>query len=299
MSTSIPQNFVQQFKANVRLLSQQKASRLRRTVRDDGDIVGDRVYFDRISPSEAQKVQDRHGDTPLNNSEHSRRSAFMDDYDWAELVDKPDRLKTLYSPDNYYAMNARSALGRSIDDVLIEALGGTAATGVDGSGSQALPSGQVIAVDDHTYDSGSGNTGLSITKLMRARDLLYGAEVDESLKLYCVTSQLGISSLLSGDSYRAANIDYASVKALVNGEINTLLGIEFIRTQRLLTDASGYRRIHVYTENALGVGIPQDIEVDIGPRRDKRNATQIYACMGCGGVRIEDEQVVELLCSGN
>jgi hypothetical protein len=34
--------------------------------------------------------------------------------------------------------------------------------------------------------------------------------------------------------------------------------------------------------------------VDIGPRRDKRNAMQIYASMSLGAVRREDVQVVEI-----
>lgn len=299
MSHSIPENHVQQFKANLRLLAQQKSSRLRRTTRDDGDIVGDRVHFDRLDASEAQRITDRHSDTPLNNSAHSRRSAYMYDYDWAELVDKPDRLKTLYSPDNYYAMNARAALGRSQDDEIITALGGSAYGGVDGSTTIAFDSNQVVAVDDHTYDSGSGNSGMSITKLMVARDKIFGAEVDEDQKLYCALTQKAISSLISGDSYRAANIDYAQVKALVNGEINTLLGIEFVRIERLNTDANTHRECFVYTDTAIGAGTPADITVDIGPRRDKRNATQIYAMMSCGAVRVEDAHVVKILCASN
>jgi len=299
MSYSIPENHVQQFKATLRLLSQQKSSRLRRTVRDDGDIIGDRVHFDRLAASEAQRITDRHSDTPLNNSDHSRRSAFMYDYDWAELVDKPDRLKTLYSPDNYYAMNGRAALGRATDDEIISALGGNAYGGKDGSTTIAYKAAQVVAVDDHTYDSGSGNTGMSITKLMVARDLIYGAEVDEDQKLYCALTQKALSSLMSGDSYRAANIDFAAVKALVNGEINTLLGIEFVRIERLNNDSNSFRECFVYTDTAVGAGTPADITVDIGPRRDKRNATQIYAMMSCGAVRVEDEHVVKVLCASN
>jgi hypothetical protein len=299
MSYSIPENHVQQFKANLRLLSQQKSSRLRRTVRDDGDIVGDRVHFDRLAASEAQRITDRHSDTPLNNSDHSRRSAFMYDYDWAELVDKPDRLKTLYSPDNYYAMNGRAALGRAQDDEIITALGGDAYGGKDGSTVTAFKAAQVVAVDDHTYDSASGNAGMSITKLMVARDIIYGADVDEDQKLYCALTQKALSSLLSGDSYRAANIDFAAVKALVNGEINTLLGIEFVRIERLIADANTHRECFVYTETGIGAGTPADITVDIGPRRDKRNATQIYAMMSCGAVRVEDAHVVKVLCASN
>lgn len=39
--------------------------------------------------------------------------------------------------------------------------------------------------------------------------------------------------------------DYNTVKALVNGEIDTFLGFKFKTSNRLLTDASGYLRLPV------------------------------------------------------
>ena len=298
MSYSIPENHVRQFKANVRMLSQQKNSRLRRTVRDDGDIVGDRVHFDRIGAQEASKITNRHGDTQLANSEHSRRTAFMNGYEYAELVDKQDKLKTLYDPQNYYAMNGRSAMGRAFDDEIILALGGNAYIDVDGSTGLALPAAQKVAVDSHTYDTATGDANLTISKLMSVRDTIYGAEVDEELKLYFVATQKMLSGLLYDQDYRIADVDYNTVKALVNGEVNTLLGFEFVRSQRLKNDSSGNRLGYAYTENAIGCGVPEDITVSIDKRPDKKNSMQVYVEMHTGAVRIEDAHVVEVACAG-
>ena len=294
MSYSIPQHHVQQYRGNIRILAQQKKSRLYRTTQHDGDVVGKRVYYDRIGATSAQRITTRHGDTPLNQVPHSRRAADMLDYDTADLVDKVDRLKTLYSPDNYYAKVQSAALGRSIDDVIISALGGSALEGEDGSTSVALPSSQKVAVNDHTYDSLTGNVGLTTSKLLVARDIMLGAEVDEYEKFYVVCSQKQLSNLLSDD--KVPSNDYNTVKALVRGEINTWLGFEFVRSERLPTDSNGYRLIYAYTGSAVGCDMAQDITVDIGPRRDKRNATQIYSCMSLGAVRIEDSHVVEIAC---
>jgi len=294
MSYSIPTHHVEQYRANVIHLAQQKGSRLRKTVRDDGDIVGSKVYFDRIGATAAQKVLNRHGDTPLNNSDHSRRAASMYDYDWAELVDWTDKLKTLYDPTNKYAQSAGWALGRSQDDEIIGALGGNAYEGVDGSTAVALPAAQKIAVADHTYDSGSGDVGLTIGKLIHAKNKLDAAEVDEMAKRWCVVTADQISDLLT--TTEVTSSDYNTVKALVAGEVNTFLGFEFVRTERLLT-ASGDRLVYCYTDAALGCGVPKDINVDIGPRRDKRNSTQVYACQSIGATRIEDVQVVEVACN--
>lgn len=294
MSYSIPTHHVEQYRENVIHLAQQKGSRLRRTVRDDGDIVGSKVYFDRIGATAAQKVLNRHGDTPLNNASHTRRAASMYDYDWAELVDWTDKLKTLYDPTNKYAQSAGWALGRSQDDEIIGALGGSAYEGVDGSSAVALPAAQKILVNDHTYDSGSGDVGLTISKLILAKNKLDSSEVGDEAKRYCVVTADQISDLLT--TTEVTSSDYNTVKALVAGEVNTFMGFEFIRTERLLT-ASGDRLIYCYTDTAVGCGVPKDINVDIGPRRDKRNATQVYACQSIGATRIEDVQVVQIACN--
>lgn len=294
MSYEIPTHHVEQYRANVIQLAQQKGSRLRKTVRDDGDIVGKKVYFDRIGVTAAQKVLNRHGDTPLNNAGHTRRAASMFDYDWAELVDWTDKLKTLYDPTNHYSTSAAWALGRSQDDEIISALGGNAYEGVDGSTAVALPSAQKIAVADHTYDSGSGDVGLTVGKLIHAKNKLDAAETDMMVKRHLVCTADQISDLLT--TTEVTSSDYNTVKALVAGEVNTFMGFEFTRTERLLL-SSGDRLVYAYCETALGVGVPKDIEVDIGPRRDKRNATQVYACQSIGATRIEDVQVVEIACN--
>ena len=294
MSYSIPTHHVEQYRANVIHLAQQKGSRLRSTVRDDGDIVGSKVYFDRLGVTAAQKVLNRHGDTPLNNASHTRRAASMYDYDWAELVDWTDKLKTLYDPTNKYAQSAAWALGRAQDDEIIAALGGNAYTGVDGSTASALPAAQKILVDDHTYDSGTGDVGLTISKLIKAKNLLDTAEVDEMAKRYIAVTADQISDLLT--TTEVTSSDYNTVKALAAGEINTFMGFEFKRTERMLT-VGGDRLIYAYTDQAIGIGVPKDINVDIGPRRDKRNATQVYACQSIGATRVEDVQVVEIACN--
>lgn len=294
MSVQIPTHHVEQYSDNVIQLSQQKGSRLRRTTRDDGDIIGKNVFFDRIGVTAAQKVTNRHGDTPLNNAGHTRRRASMYDYDWAELVDWMDKLKTLYDPTNYYATSAAWALGRSQDDEIISALGGNSYEGVDGSTTTAFPAAQKIAVNNHDYDSGTGDVGLTVGKLIKAKNMLDSAEVDESYKRYIAVTADQISDLLT--TTEVTSSDYNSVKALVQGEVNTFMGFEFIRTERLLT-SGGDRLVYAYTEMAIGCGVPKEIEVDIGPRRDKRNATQVYACQSIGATRVEDAQVVEIACN--
>lgn len=285
MSATINQAHVMQYKADIILLSQQRGSRLRKTVREDGNIIGKRVYFDRLGVAAAQKVTTRHGDTPLMNTPHSRRAANMVDYDWADLLDKADSTKILTNPTGKYTISGSNALGRAQDDEIITALGGSAMEGEEGGSTVALPSAQKVA---------HATTNLTLAKLLTANRMLDEAEVDEMYKRYIACSAKQIEGLLGDTSLTST--DFNTVRTLVNGKIDSFMGFTFVRTERLGTDANGDRKVYAYAETAVGLGVPQDITVDVGPRRDKRNATQVYLCQSLGAVRIEDVQVVEIAC---
>jgi len=64
MSTQINTAFVNQFSANVTMLSQQMGSLLRNTV-DTESVTGEKAFFDQIGSAAAAVRTTRHGDTPL------------------------------------------------------------------------------------------------------------------------------------------------------------------------------------------------------------------------------------------
>ena len=84
-------------------------------------------------------------------------------------------------PTGYVSQRVASAIGRQKDDVHIAALLGVAATGQYGmtsggvaAGTASLPSGNLIAVNDWTYQpgGGSGNVGLTIGKINHMRKII-------------------------------------------------------------------------------------------------------------------------------
>ncbi|HLE40017.1 MAG TPA: phage capsid protein, partial [Nitrospirota bacterium] len=138
MSMQITEAFVQQYKANIFHLSQQKGSRLRMAVRSESQV-GKRAYYERLGATAAIKKLSRHSDTPLVDSAHSRRAVTMEDFEWADLVDEQDKIRTLIDPTNPYAQAAAWAMGRSMDDVLIAAMRGNAFAGEEAGTIVALP----------------------------------------------------------------------------------------------------------------------------------------------------------------
>ena len=284
MSTQITTAMVEQYSANVQILMQQKESRLRPAVRVESGIVGKNAFFDQLNATAAVKRASRHADTPLVSTPHVRRRVTMCDYDWADLVDNMDVKKVLVDPSSSYAINARNAMNRAMDDAIIDVALATVYGGVDGSTSYAF--------DSTNYAIANGSTGMTLAKLRSAKQKLDAGEVDDEDR-YVVCGSKQIYDLL-GDTTITSG-DYNTVKALVNGDIDTFLGFKFIRSERLNV-ASSVRSCFAWQKNSLLLGIGIDVIVDVGPRRDKNMATQVYLGMSIGATRMDEKGVVQIDC---
>lgn len=284
MSVEITTAMVEQYRSNIQLLSQQKGSRLRSSVRSEG-VNGENAFFEQIGATAAQKKTTRHMDTPQIDTPHSRRKVSMDDYVWSDFIDKEDLIRTLIDPASAYAINAVNAFGRSIDDVLIAAASGTAYTGKTGATAVALPSSQKIA---------EGNTGLTLAKLIDAKGLFWTNDIDEDISLHMAVSSQQLQDLLTDP--KATSVDYVSIKALIKGEISDYMGFTFHRTQRLAVDASDIRTCIAWAQDGLLLGLGADIHTKISERADKNYLTQVWCGMSIGATRMEEKKIVEIGC---
>jgi len=285
MSVEITTAFVEQYKSNVFHLAQQKGSRLRDAVRTE-TVTGKSHFFERIGSVAAQKRTSRHSDTPRMDTPHSRRKVTMDDYDWADLIDNEDKVRMLISPQSEYAMAGAWAMGRAMDDAIIAAATGNAYGGVSGGTSIALPAGQKVA---------HGGTGLSVAKLISAKEILDASDVDPDEERYLIVTSKQISDMLAITQITSA--DYNSVKALVAGQVDTFMGFKFIRTERLGLDSNSDRQVLAFCKSGIGLAVGSDVSTRISERADKNYATQVFLSMTIGATRVEDEKVVEIACN--
>jgi hypothetical protein len=284
MSYEITTAMVEQYSANVQILMQQKESRLRPLVRVEAGVVGKNAFFDQLNATAAVKRTSRHVDTPLVSTPHVRRRVTLADYDWADLVDNMDLKKVLTDPTSKYAVNARNAMNRAMDDALIAAALATAYGGVDGSTSYAF---------DTSYNVVSAaSAGMTTAKLRSAKQILDGNEVDDEDR-FCIIGSKQLQDLLGSEEVTSS--DYASVKALVNGQVDTFLGFKFVRSERL-TLSSTTRKCIAGQKNSLLLAIGLDVITDVGPRRDKNMAVQVYLGMSIGATRMDEKGIVEIDC---
>ena len=283
MSTQITTAFSQQFSANVQLLSQQTGSILRAAVSEES-VTGEKAFFDQVGSAAAVKRTSRHGDTPVVDTPHSRRMVTMDSYEWADLIDDVDKVKMLIDPTSTYARAAAAAMGRAMDDAIIAAATGTAKTGKSGATSTTMLSGHQIA---------SGSADLTLAKLIQAKKILDLASVDPSIPRHIAVGPDQIEALLNNTT--ATSSDFNTVKALVQGEINSFMGFTFHVTTRLAKSGND-RTCFAWAEDGIKMAVGKDVQSRIDERADKSYSTQVYYCATFGATRMEEEKVVSIVC---
>lgn len=292
MSFEVTEAMVQQYRSNIELVAQQKQSKLAPYVRREG-IHAEYEYFDQIGPVEAQPKGGRHSDTPLMSTPHMRRRLTTHGYNWADMVDTADRLRMLADPTGPYTVNAVMAFNRAKDQVIIDALFGTAQAGKEGQTSVAFPNTQTITTNG-AIGTTNPTDGLTIDKLLAARELMWKNEViEDGMPLVCACSAVQLRELLNTTEIK--NADYNTVRALAQGQVDTFMGFKFVRTEKLPFDGT-YRECAIWHPTGLILGVAEDIRVKVSERPDKNYSQQVYVEMDLGAVRMEEVKVIKVRC---
>lgn len=268
-------------------------------------IQGEEKYFDRIGTVDVMEKVGRHSETTFQDTPYSRRRVTMRDYFWADLCDKEDKLRIIHNPESEYSMAARAAMGRKMDDIVIAAALGTVYTGKNGATPIQLPNSQKLG----SIDSG-GFSQMNVELLRALKEKFDENEVSESAR-YVVCGAKEIRALLNETEITSS--DFNTVKALANGEVNSFMGFNFIRIERLpFTTATtqfdaatgevgvggdsipvGAKRCFAFCSEGLLAGIGANPTARVSERPDKHYANQIYFSMSLGAMRMEEEKVIE------
>lgn len=293
MSTQVTTAHVEQYRANVYHLVQQKGSRLRSAVRNETQV-GKNAFYEQIGSTQAQKRTSRHADTPRMDTPHARRRVSLTDWEWADLIDEQDRIRMLIDPSSPYATAAMWAMGRSMDDTIIEAADGTAYTGESGSTSTSFDSNMIVDVQTVWPGVSAADTGLNVAKILEAKRLLLSNNVDPDEEMFMVVNAAQAKSLMLDE--RVANADYNSVKPLVEGNIARYGGFTIIPTERIGVDSNSDDKVLFWTKSGMLLSVGKDMKTRVTERDDKGYATQVYCCMSIGATRMEEERVGYIEC---
>lgn len=283
MPASITQAFVQQWDTTIRLLAQQRVSRLGATVMDRGNITGESFTANRLAPIEDTPSNTvRHGDTEWSDATHSTRVALMQDFYQALPVDRADIPKLLANPTGSYMDSLVSAWNRRQDKLIFAALIGNSQA-KDGS-LIAMPAGQKIV---------AGATAFTKSKIIAAKKIFRKNEADQhnGEELFITYNSEMLEDILADTTLTSA--DFLAVKMLQEGDVTgKWMGVNWIPFESIQLVSTTYTTA-MWAKSAAHKGLGFT-EGKSQTRGDKKDTMQVSMAGSFGVVRVEEEKVVTI-----
>lgn len=273
MAIGISNAFVQLFDAEVKQAYQ--ASRmLAGATRERNNVEGSVVKFPKIGKGTATVRVPQTDVTPLNVT-YSQVSATMEDYIAAEYSDIFHQAKVNFDERRELVQVVGNAIGRRMDQLCIDALNSASSPSTVGT------------------DIGGAGTNLNLAKLLAAKKALDANNVPAEGRMMVIHAN-GLSALL--DETELTSSDFATVKALSAGEIDTFLGFRFIMLGD--RDEGGLplpstRTSFAFHRDAVGMGISmnQKSEINYVPEKTSFLVSSMFSA---GAVAIDDEGIVKI-----
>lgn len=282
MAISISNAFVTLFDSEVKQAYQAQRA-LAGITRERTNVEGSTVKFPKIGKGTASVRIPQTDVTPLNVT-YSQVTATMTDYIAAEYSDIFHQQRVNFNERQELVQVVSGAIGRRMDQVVLDALAAASGTGTVA---------KTIA-DDGTTGSASN---LNVGKLRAAKKYLDSKNVPmegRSIIIHAnnLSALLGLTSVTSQD--------FNTVKALVNGELDTFLGFKFItlgdRDEGGLPLATADRTVYAFHRDAVGmaIGMNQTSRVDYIP---EKTSFLVASMFSAGSVAIDSEGIVKITCT--
>jgi hypothetical protein len=295
MLTQLPEHFQTDFADNWDHLLQQKDSRLEGKVRRV-NVNGKERTFSQLGKSKMRLITTRNGKTIPSDTPMAKRWLRPKGYDEVTFIDQFDgiALGELPTPESEHVESHARAAKRTMDEVIIAGLEGTAYIGEDGTLAVEVPASQKVAVD-YVPSGVAANSGLTLGKLTRAKFILDKNEVEAEGRYFAHTAKQLQDLLVNVVEIKSS--DYNNVKSLVDGVVNRFMGFEFVMLELLTLDvATDVRTCIAYHRGCIALGVGQEKTVKIDIRPDLNHTIQIRTVLMIGATRLEEEGVVLVYC---
>lgn len=294
MSVNVNTMYAQQYANTIMLLLQQRGSKLSDTVMPK-PISGAKaaVVVEQIGKVEAKKRTTRYPSLVPQDTPHDRPWVYPVDYDWNDLIDSIDKLRTVVDPQSSYALNGTYAMGRAKDNEIIGAFFADRNTGENGTTVKTYASeGSTVLANF----GAAGNVGLTVAKLREAKRIMMAAEVDlENDPLTIAFKAKQHDNLLA--EMQVVSTDFNEKPVLVEGRVTRFLGFNFKQTE-LIQSSGGNDLVAAYAKSGMTLATWNDISTDISQRKDLAGLPfQVYVFGTFGSVRIEGLRVIQILCA--
>ena len=276
MAQNVTTAFVTLFDSEVKQ-AYQAESVLRGTTRMRTGVQGNTVKFPKIGKGVATPRVPQTDVTPLNVT-YSQVTATMSDYIAAEYSDIFHQSHINFDERRELVEVVSKSIARRMDQLIIDAL-------------NAASSPSTVSTD-----IGGTGTNMNIEKLRAAAKAMNENNVpSEGRHLLMHASQL---DALLGET-EVTSSDYAAVKALVRGEVDTFMGFRFITIGD--RDEGGVpkpstRSCFAWHMDSVGYAesMAQKTEVNYIPEKTSFLVSSMFSA---GSVAIDDEGIVKISCT--
>ena len=277
MSISLSNAFVTLFDAEVKQAYQGMA-KLVPAVRQRRGVEGSTVKFPKVGKGVATIRVPQTDVTPLNVG-FSSVTLTLADYNAAEYSDIFSQQKVNFDERQELVQVVANAMGRRQDQMILDALAASSTS---------------LTVSN---DIGGSDSNMNITKLREAKRLMDKNNVPPDGRNIIIHAN-GLANLLSETSVTSS--DFNSVKALVQGELNTYLGFTFhVLGDRseggLAIDASLDRSCFAFHKDAVGYGEGIAMRTEINYIAEK-TSWLVNEVFSAGAIAIDDEGIVKITC---
>lgn len=279
MAINLSTAFVTLFDAEVKQ-AYQGTAKLRPAVRVRSGVEGSTYKFPKIGKGVAQVRIPQSDVTPLNIT-YGQVTATLADYIAAEYSDIFMQAKVNFDERAELVKVVANAIGRRQDQLILDALNASSTSNTVAS------------------SIGGSNTNMNLDKLIAAKKALDANNVPMDNR-HIIIHANNLAGML-GET-KVTSSDFNTVKALVQGEINTFLGFTFHvlgdRTEGGLPLSSGDRTVYAFHRDAIGLaeGIAPKTEINYIP---EKTSFLVASMFSAGAVAIDDEGIVKITCDEN
>jgi hypothetical protein len=277
MAVSLSNAFVTLFDAEVKQAYQASAM-LVPAVRQRRGVEGSTVKFPKVGKGAATLRVSQTDVTPLNVG-FSSVTCTLQDWNAAEYSDIFSQAKVNFDERSELVKVVASAMGRRQDQLILDAL---------------AASGTSLTVSN---DIGASDSNMNIAKLREAKRLMDKNNVPPDNR-HIIIHANGLSNLLSESTVTSS--DFNTVKALVQGELNTYMGFQFhVLGDRseggLAIDGSLDRVCFAFHRDALGYaeGIGMRTEINYIAEKTSWLVNEVFSA---GAITIDAEGIVQITC---
>lgn len=255
---------------------------LRNTVTVRSGVTGEAYKFTRMGRGLANQKATQADVTPMDIS-HARQTANLENWNAPEYTDIFDQAEVNFDEKQELAKTIAGAIQRREDQIIIDAM--TAVT--------------YAATNDGNPDTGrifdvSATANFGLNLLRSARSHFQDIEADPS-EQHIALKAAALQKLLEDST--VTSTDYNTVKALVNGDLDSYMGFKFhvigTRAEGGLPGVTGDEIAYAWHKPAIGIAIGIDMKTTIDWVAQKTS----WLCNGmfkAGAVAREPQGIVKL-----